>query len=651
MTQRQNKTTKSELKTHDVRPTVEFHAQNTQTSISFYQMMINDLKTFLVADPSRTNKYVIYDVMPRLDPELGVALQMIAFSVLNSYEGPALKEGYKPSREDFLADVEALLGELQFSTNLPEIVRGLVKNGDVIWRIYRNGASTSIEQLELLPTYAVTIVDGAYEKDSENNQVIRKRETYLVGERSLDQIKKPSLQPVIQTSQGTSTTELAAVPQKVGDARVRIPAEEILHFSMMSQGNYQKDIFGRDTYGIWGISPLESLLFVLKLKLALNLDYLRWSRTGMPRWDASLDLTEVMNLMNYQGSQQDRLKQARELANDIFEEFRKKLYYTDNDQNSPTYGQELPIETDHMWIHGTNITIDQKGGIAAEPKYLEVIKKCDMSICSALGVPLSLFGYESGSTYAIGYITREFMTSMGGGLLKCIESTIEIFLRKEMKARKMDFSEADFDNLILKYKVNDTEALKAELEVKKLQITLAGEAYDKGIITKNEARAILGLPPVDGGDEFKQPAANPLEGLLAGGFGGGQSKENAQGKGEQKEEKEEPKAGEQGQWMRYMTDEDIHESQSHIYHHASDDMESPLAPVELKLETDLLKEYNQAVQSFAEEAIKILDEMSDNPEHDGPEESEHSNKPAKRSQKVRGREPRKAAKIQEGATA
>ncbi len=591
---------KSELKTHDIRPTVEFHAQNTQTSISFYQMMINDLKSFLVADPARTNKYVIYDVMPRLDPELGVALQMITFSVLNSYQGPELKEGYKPSREDFLSDVENILAEIKFSTNLPEIVRGLVKNGDVVWRLFRRGASSTIDKVELLPTYAITIVDKDFEKDPENNKVIRRRETYLIGERSQDQIKKPSLQPVIQTSQGTPTTEVASVPQKVGEARVRIPAEEVLHFSMMSQGNYQKDIFGRDSYGIWGISPLESLVFVLKMKLALNLDYLRWSRTGLPRWDASLDLTEVMNLMNYQGSQQERLKQARDLANDIFEEFRKKLYYTDTDPNSPTYGQELPIETDHMWIHGTNVAVDQKGGQSEAPvHYLEVVKKCDMSICSALGVPLSLFGYEASSTYAIGYITQQFMTSIGGGLLKCIESTVEDFLRAEMKTRKMDFTEADFDNLILKYKVNDTETLRAELEVKKLQISLAGEAYDKGIVTKNEAREILGLKPVDGGDEFKQPAANPLDGLLAGGFGG----------------RTEPKPGEQGAWvmMRYMTDEQLH---GQIHHHDNDEA-SALAPVEMKLETDLINEYNKAVQEFAGGALGILENMGQDKEKEG----------------------------------
>lgn len=608
MTQRTKKIGASDLKTHDIRPSVEFHAQSTQTSISFYQMMINDLKTFLVADPARTNKYVVYDVMPRLDPELGVALQMITFSVLNSYEGPALKEKYTPSREDFLTDVETILGELHFSTNLPEIVRGLVKNGDVIWRLYRKGASRTIEQVELLPTYAVTIVDKDYERDPENNQVIRKKETYLVGERSKEQIQKPSLQPVVQTSQGTATTTLPVVAQKVGDARVRLPAEEVLHFSMMPQGNFQRDIFGRDTYGIWGISPFESLLFVLKLKLALNLDFLRWSRTGMPRWDASLDLSEVMNLMNYQGSNNDRLKQARDAANEIFEEFKKKLYYTDNDSSSPTYGQEVPIETDHMWIHGTNVAIEQKGGVPAEPKYLEVVKKCDMSICSALGVPLSLFGYESGSTYAIGYITREFMVSIGGGILKTIESTLEEFLRSEMKARGMDYTEADFDNLILKYKVNDSETLKAEMEVKKLQITLAGDAYDKGIVTKNEARAILGLDPVDEGDEFKAPAVNPLAGFMTGGFEQRQksSQKEDQGKGEeegdQKGEGKQSKAGEHGQFMRYMTDEEIHAS--HVHHH-----EAALAPVELKLETDLINQYNLAVQNFADGAMKLLDEI------------------------------------------
>lgn len=648
MTQRTKKIGASDLKTHDIKPTVEFHAQNTQTSISFYQMISNDLKTFLVVDPARTNKYVIYDVMPRLDPELGVALQMITYSVLNSYEGPVLKEKYTPSREDFLADVEAILAELHFSTNLPEIVRGLVKNGDVIWRLYRK-TSRVIEQVELLPTYAVTIVDKDYERDPENNQVIRKKETYLVGERTKEQITKPSLQPVIQTSQGTPTTTLPVVAQKVGEARVRLPAEEVLHFSMMPQGNYQKDIFGRDTYGIWGISPLESLLFVLKLKLALNLDFLRWSRTGMPRWDASLDLSEVMNLMNYQGSNNDRLKQARNAANEIFEEFKKKLYYTDTDMNSPTYGQEVPIETDHMWIHGTNVTIEQKGGVAAEPKYLEVVKKCDMSICSALGVPLSLFGYESGSTYAIGYITREFMTSIGGGLLKCIESTLEDFLRAEMKIRGMDYTETDFDNLSLKYKVNDTETLKAELEVKKLQITLAGDAYEKGIVTKNEARAILGLPPVDDGDEFKQPAANPLEGLMmSGAFGQGQQNqkqpskkdqkdgeegvegegEEEEGKGEGKGGKQKPKPGEQSQMFTYMTDEDLHRQ---IHHHEGEAARSALAPVELGLETSLIKEYNQAVKSFADGAIEILQSMEGSGEPDSGEDSEKVKKPRKRA--------------------
>lgn len=567
------------VKSHEIRPSVQVHAAQDSTSVSFYQMMINDVKTFLVADPAKINRYVIFDNMPKLDPELGVALEMITFSVLNSYEGPAIKEGYEPKTKGFLETVQSILGEINFSTNLPEIVRGLVENGDVIWRIHKKGEEESmVSSLELLPTYAVTIIDKAFENDPEKNPIIRKKEFYLVGENK-SQNTTNSLK--------AGSTVTGAGNKAVGEAQARIPSEEILHFSMMPKGNFQKDIFGRDTYGIWGISPFESLVFVLKLKLALTLDYLRWSRTGLPRWDAALDLSEVMNIANYQGSQADRLSQAREAANEIFEEFRRKLYYKDDDANSPTYNQDLPIETDHMWIHGTNVTIDQKGGVAAEPKYLEVIKKCNMSISSALGVPLSLFGYESGSTYAIGYITREFMTSIGGGLLKCIESTVEEYIKQVMISRGMSFVNEDFDNLLLKYKVNDTENLKADLEIKKLQITLAGDAYDKGIISKNEARAIIGLDPVEGGDEFKAPAQNPLDMLS---MLKGQSKESA--------------------FISYLKDSELGHHDCKLHGHDATAISRPnpgLSPMEIGLESSLIRDYNKAVEGFAERAMKVLD--------------------------------------------
>jgi hypothetical protein len=51
-----------------------------------------------------------------------------------------------------------------------------------------------------------------------------------------------------------------------------------------------------------------------------------------------------------------------------------------------------------------------------------------------------------------------------------------------------------------------------------------------------------------------------------------------------------------------------------ISHHHDD--AAALAPVELKLETDLIKEYNQAVQDFANGAIQLLDGMTSQPQEE-----------------------------------
>jgi hypothetical protein len=623
------------LKTSDISPTSQIHAVQTQSAQTFYQLMANDLKTFLVSDPAYTNRYVMFDIMPRLDPELQVAVQMIVYTVINSYEGIDFDdENYVASDSEFLDNVKQILAECHFSTLLPDIIKYLVRDGDVIWRVHRLGEPGSlIKELELLPTYAVTIVDSKFKSDPEKYPVIRDREIYLVSEQATDDPSRPSLLPKLVTDSTSPVSQsmfsTGTLKNKVGKALETLDPEEILHFSLGSTGNFQKDIFARDTFGIWGVSPMESLVFILKLKIACNLDYLRWSRTGLPRWDASLDLTEVMNLQNYQGSNMERLKQARDKASEIFDDFKRRLYYVDDDPASPTYGQEQPIETDHMWIHGTNVALEQKGGIAAETKYLEVVKKCDMSICAALGVPLSLFGYEAGSTYAIGYVTKQFMSSFGGGLLKCVESTIEDFLRDEMKTRSMNYLEEDFDHLILKFKVDDTEVLKAQMEVDRGKSEIITSAWEKGLITKNEAREELGWDPIGPeGDVFKtEPTPADLFGGLPGMGGapgqepgqpesapGQESGQPAQGKGEVapgKDKKEmAPGEGEEAPPKGHMID---YLSDGQLHHHAApgglEDLGSPLAPVELKLETDLIKDYNAAVEKFAENAIKLLDDI------------------------------------------
>lgn len=537
------------LRGHAVAPDLRFHSgggnADVANKVSFYQMSMFDIKQFLAADPSKVNKYILYNLMVKLDTELRTAVSMISYTVANSYMGPGMKEPpkefdkstkYVPSRPSFLKDVELILGEISFSDLLPSLVRMLVKDGDTYYRVYRKSLK-EIQSLELLPAGAVTIMDNDFKLNpAEAGYVIRVPDVYLLNEflgnkKTGGIATGANVSSQITNNEGVTgtiysktpaTSALGSVDGKLssvagagavamyeGDALTVIDPEEIIHFAYQREGSACKDILGRNTFSLYGESPLESLVFVLKLKMAVTLDYMLYSRTGLPRWDFAVELSEIMNLENYTGDYQTRLKEARTIAKEIFNDFEKQLYYVDEDQNSPTVGSTIPMEADHAFIHGSDVTVEQKGGRPASVQYLEVIKKCDMSICSALGVPLSLFGYETGATYAIGYITRSFMLSFGGGLLRSIGTDILKFLKREFKKRGFSAEPEDWEHLELSYYIDDSDAIALESELEKARLNIAVQGYVNGIINKNEARLRIGYDEVDGGDEFRDvPALN-----------------------------------------------------------------------------------------------------------------------------------------------
>jgi len=574
---------------------IGFHSLGSDDSTgNFYQIMINDMKRFLVADPGVVNKYVLFESMGKIDPEVRDAITMVSFTVMNSYEGVELTEKYTPTDENFLLNVQTILAEVRMSNKLSDWIRLLITNGDVIYRIWRENQAepNRITKLELLPAYSVTIMSKKYEKAPEKEKVIKRRDSYLVSECQLNASTETggniTINPSTAATTGGTSGEGAKFIGK-GNAEAEIKAEDILHLSFQPEGNSCLDVMGRETFGVWGCSPLETLIFTLKLKVAISLDYLRWSKNGLPRWDYTLSLGEALNLQNYPGSYAQKLKAAREAAREIFREFEGQLYYIDNDQNSPTYNKRLPIEVDHAFVHGENVTGDMKGGIAAQPGYLSVIEKCDRSICSALGVPLSLFGYESGSTYAIGYITASFMASFGGGLLKSVETSLEDFLRSEFQRRGFKYEEIDFDNLNIKFKVDNSQALTAQLALEAQKLNYAVSGYGGQIMTLNEARAKLELPPVEGGDEFLKTPTAKL---------GDMSFED---------------------FMSGMSTSKVQSLRPHFGAH-----DAGLPELEPDLETNIIVAYQKAVNGYMEKLGKALDEHT--AFFDEEEEHNHSHK-------------------------
>lgn len=626
--------TKNKIKGHAVVPDLKFHSgggsADVSNKVSFYQMSIYDMKNFLASDPSRINKYVLYNLMVKLDTELRTAISMISYTVSNSYMGPAIKEPpkefdkstrYIPSRPSFLKDVEMILGEMNFSNGLQSMVRMMVRDGDIYYRIHRDD-NGGISRLELLPSGAVTIMDNEYKRDpKEAGYVIRSPDVFLLNEILDAGVARGSyVSHQTLANQGAIGTVYSTTPSSSlssgklsgvagsesvamyeGSALTILKPEEVLHFSYQREGSACKDILGRNTFSIYGESPLESLVFVLKLKMAVTLDYMLYSRTGLPRWDFSVELSELMNLENYTGDYQTRLREARGLAKEIFNEFEKQLYYVDEDPESPTLGSTVPMEADHAFIHGSDVSVEQKGGRPASTQYLEVIKKCDMSICSALGVPLSLFGYETGQTYAIGYITRSFMLSFGGSLLSSIGGEIKQFLKIEFEKRNLPAEPADWDHLELAYYIDDSDAIALEAELEKARLNIAVQGYVNALLTKNEGRARIGYEEVEDGDQFREipafnnpgnPAsANETVGSETGGLnplGAGYSGEGGELSGMQKNQAAE---------------------KPYLHRHEDIPLEelSELQEKEPEIENRIKKLYNEALQDVLKDIAAQLD--------------------------------------------
>ena len=187
------------------------------------------------------NKYDVFRSMTEFDSEISSSLTRISAVVAKAYDRPAIT---KKGDEALLEDVTEILGELQFEHILPTIVHDLSRDGDVVQvpaKLYKR-PSTSLKNLEDMlpvPTNILTIVDNGVKDHANSNYVIRERKTYLLNE----QYGNPGF------------TKTQAYDGSI-----------VWHISLNNRGNWSKDILGRNTFGIFGTSPLDSLKNMVRWK-------------------------------------------------------------------------------------------------------------------------------------------------------------------------------------------------------------------------------------------------------------------------------------------------------------------------------------------------------------------------------------------------
>lgn len=524
-------------------------SSNSTTTVSIQEMLAREARGFLVLHPTHEDRFAYYRIMEKLDPEVLLARNYLSLMIQRSYLGPRLDTSdktYTPT-SDFMANVNLVLAEMEFSSRIGALAKDMIRHGNAFLRVKRIRKELSeenppeegtgspeqaaqffvpISSSEILPPDNVTIISERYRSNPKEFKGVLNSPDYFVIAEERDRKDKAY----------TVVWDAELEPQPGTDGKppeVVLPARDVLHVAWDQEGSQMADSFNRPTYNIWGLSIYESILLFTKAKLTVITDYVRWIRSGLPRWVINMALDDVLRLSNYEGTMEERISKALDASRKVYQNFQEELYYWDNNPQSPTYRKKLPIESDAILALSDKNILEQKGGASSpDASIMNFIKECNRAIASAMGVPLTLFNYNEGSTYATSKVTAKFMAGYGGGLLRTIEIDVKDFLKKEFLNRGFVSTPLDWDNLYLEYDRDDIEELQARSNAELAQanklLALANVArtlYEGGLFTLNECRkivilgaeALLDMKELPEGDSLRplQPMIQAGTGLFA----------------------------------------------------------------------------------------------------------------------------------------
>ncbi len=415
---------------------------------------------------STKTKYDIFRDIVNMDNEVSSALVRISGVVVKAYDKPAVEEG---GNTDLLSDAMDVLGQMQFSRNLGSMIMDLSRDGDVVQvpeNTYKRSKKTlkELNGMVPLPMNLVTVLeDGMNPGSVDSSRVIRKPDWYYLNE---------------------------GIP-KVGNGNnfVEKHAKDVVwHVSLQNRTNWSVDIKGRTTFGIYGISPMESLKNMIRWKYQSIRDDIAWRHANVPRTDHSLDLDAVLDINNYSGSFEERVAAATAMGQQILSDYQTGLL------NSST-GVSEAMDVDQGYVHDNRTEVKQVGGNNTYADCMPIVKKVDMSIATRLGVPLSALGYESNSSYAIGKVTVTFMNTFGYQLLASIEEGTFEYVKRVLEARGITYDREDWDGLYLNYNIADFEELNDVVNAWTM-------AYKHGVAKLGEARDGIGLSPIKRTDDL-----------------------------------------------------------------------------------------------------------------------------------------------------
>jgi hypothetical protein len=413
-------------------------------------------------EPTTGNKFILYEQMGDLNPHISIPLTKLSLSLV---KGIRFTSGDvdNPADEELINDFKNWSKEISFRSKLQTLTRLIVKNGTFVGKVVETKSATA---------------EGG--KVFDFQPVMMKYTTLL------PKGVKPGDKP-----DTVMTPPIVIAYINEGDEKLeqKIKENELIYGAIFPYDKPVVDIYGRETYGIYGISVLDAVHDTFMRYLDLVKGYTEYIRKyGIGRY-----------FYNY-SSLEEILKEGDiDTVKKLIAELRDTVQYIQENEDIVGCGFDIK----NLDQTGTNIDIVN----------FKQSLETDIQV-GLLQQPLTM-GRAEGTTYASGYVSEADRLIVLEGLQEMIQDFVNkeiidkrlVALGKEPGFVKVVFEELSqpsivFKDLLLAYE----DGIIARKEIR-TRAGLDGDVSDQDILEGRELLAQIAMQSmgqVQQSDESKQ---------------------------------------------------------------------------------------------------------------------------------------------------
>jgi hypothetical protein len=358
------------------------------SNVSAAQSIVSNMSGYItdLSQWEKMNDADIYEQMYVWEAVVGGAIDRISTLVKQSVSGCIVKdigEALDPSEIAMRAEANALMDELEIRDLFESIAEILLIHGNVFL------LENDDKSLTILPNKYCSFIEDTSQAGNSNVEKIIMQPNYLAFNEKED-----------------SELEI-----------ITYPAEKITHIKYKNTPIFMKDEMGRNTFGMYAVSPLHrSVLLVWWKRQLMILDVLfRWRM--VPREHHKID-SEIFSLAGRQGSQAERLSAAQADAELYISNYIKNLKQQMPDQGYVTT-DSVDIDTIQMQ-RGTSYTDSNP-----------LMAQLDTMITAGINVPMSMINGSNAGSFASELVISNYVSSK----VIQIANKIKPVILKNLRAR------------------------------------------------------------------------------------------------------------------------------------------------------------------------------------------------------------------------